>query len=350
MGVDGLPLGSLMLCFDEARMPTAWEYQLADFGTQVASIVFERDRSHLTLRASEAKYRTLFESIDEGFCICEMLFDSNGKPIDYRFVEVNPVFGRLTGLQQATGKTARELVPDLEDYWFEIYGRVVLTGEPIRFEAHSPAMNNRWFDVNAFGVDEPQSHKFAILFTNISDRKQTEARLRENEARLLIALETAKLGSWQLDLVTGVLDSSDQCKANFGLPPEAELSYQRLLELIHPDDRQHVQQTVAQAIANQIDYDAEYPTIWLDGSIHWMIARGRTIYGSNGQPLRMIGVTLDITERKQVEEALRQSEQQLRLASEGPNLGLWHWDVQTDTLTWTDRCKANTFRLRIKQY
>jgi PAS domain S-box-containing protein len=75
----------------------------------------------------EAQYRTLFESLDEGFCICEMLFDENDEPQDYRFLEVNAAFERLTGLEQATGKRMRELAPNHDAYWFEIYGRVVQT-------------------------------------------------------------------------------------------------------------------------------------------------------------------------------------------------------------------------------
>ncbi|WP_017654066.1 response regulator [Fortiea contorta] len=180
LAADGLPLGSLMLCFDEARMFTDWEGQLAEFGTKIASIAFERDRSLQSVRASEAKYRTLFESIDEGLCICEMLFDGDGKPHDYRFLEVNSVFEDLTGLKQPTGKTARELVPGLEASWFEIYGSVVLTGESVRFENQSVAMN-RWFDVNAFCIGVRENNQFAVLFTNISDRKRAEQALLVSE-------------------------------------------------------------------------------------------------------------------------------------------------------------------------
>ena len=94
--------------------------------------ISDRKQALAALHRSEERYRTLFDCLDEGFCIIEMLFDANEKPIDYRFLEVNPAFVKQTGLEQAAGKTARQLVPDLEDYWFEMYGKVALTGESLR--------------------------------------------------------------------------------------------------------------------------------------------------------------------------------------------------------------------------
>ena len=74
------------------------------------------------LRESEARYRTLFDSIDEGFCVIEMIFDEQGKPVDYRFLEINPSFEKQTGLSDALGKRMRELAPEHEEHWFETYG------------------------------------------------------------------------------------------------------------------------------------------------------------------------------------------------------------------------------------
>jgi PAS domain S-box-containing protein len=174
LNADDVPLGSLMLCFDTAREPTAWECQLADFGTHIASIVFERDRSSLALRESAAEYQNLFESIDEGFCIIESIFDAQDRPVDYLFWQVNPAFYRLTGLSvEVVGKTAHELVPDIEQFWVETYGKVALTGESVRFENESVPMN-RWFDIYASRVGDTTSRRVAVVFNNITERKQAE--------------------------------------------------------------------------------------------------------------------------------------------------------------------------------
>jgi PAS domain S-box-containing protein len=130
-------------------------------------------RAEAAARESEARYRTLFDSIDEGFCVIEVLFDAEGQPADYRFLEANPAFVEQTGLVDAVGKRMRDLVPAHEAHWFEIYGRVAQTGEPVRFEAPAQALG-RWYDVYAFRIDSPEDNRVAILFTDVSSRKATE--------------------------------------------------------------------------------------------------------------------------------------------------------------------------------
>jgi PAS domain S-box-containing protein len=135
--------------------------------------VTERRRSVEALRASEERYRTLFTSIEQGFCAVDVMFDSTGRAVDYRFLEANPVFEVQTGLVDVVGKTVKELVPNLEPHWFEIYGRVAKTGESARFNNGSAAMG-RWFDVSASRVGNDGSHKVAILFSDVTERKRAE--------------------------------------------------------------------------------------------------------------------------------------------------------------------------------
>ncbi len=144
--------------------------------------VTDRKRMEVELKKSEEKYRNLFESIDQGFCVIEVLFDAEESPVDYRLLEVNPAFEKQTGLRDAEGKLMRSLVPDHEPHWFETYGRIATTGESERFAREAKALN-RWYDVYAFRIDEPGSRKVAILFNDITERKQAEDALRESEAR-----------------------------------------------------------------------------------------------------------------------------------------------------------------------
>lgn len=150
-----------------------------------------RRESQRALQVSEAKYRQLFESIAQCFCRCEMIFDHQGQPFDYRFLEANRRFEQMTGLQHPVGKTARELVPNLEAHWFEIYGQVVSTGEPTWFENQSIALN-RWYEVNAIPIGDPYPNQFALLFMDISDRKQAEAERTQAEQALRASEEQVR--------------------------------------------------------------------------------------------------------------------------------------------------------------
>jgi len=153
--------------------------------------VTERRRAEQAVHASEERYKTLFDSIDEGFCVLEMLYDENGKAGDYRFIETNPAFEKQTGLQHAVGRRMLEIASDHEKHWFEIYGRVASTGEPIRFINEARELDARWFDVYAFRLGGKESRKVAVLFTDITESKLSSLILERRNELLALLSEAA---------------------------------------------------------------------------------------------------------------------------------------------------------------
>ena len=154
----------------------------------------------------------------------------------------------------------------------------------------------------------------SVLFRNIDDEKTAAEKLRAAERRLDIAMAAGLLGAWTLDLETFEMTCTAGCKANFGLPPDAPFDYADLLESIHPDDRARMREAVDDALASGSEYVCEYRVVWPDGSIHWIAARGRAEYDSRGVPCVMDGVTGDVTERRQLENTLRDQAEALRSA------------------------------------
>jgi len=166
---EGKVIGAVMVFHDVTEKRKA-EKALKKSRDELEERVRERTEE---LRSSELHYTSLFNAIDEGFCIVEVIFDENEKPVDYRFLEINESFERQTGLVNARGKRMRELAPKHEEHWFEIYGRVAATGEPARFQNRAEQLH-RWYDVYAFRFGQPENRHVGIVFNDITERKAAE--------------------------------------------------------------------------------------------------------------------------------------------------------------------------------
>lgn len=173
---------SVFALHDAAGVPVGWATVSRDITARKA---VEED-----LREREARFRTLFSSIDEGYCLCEMVLDAEGRAVDYRFLEVNDKFAEFTGITDPVGRTARECVPALEDRWIRTYAGVALGGDPLRFSQGSDAMG-RWFDV--FAAPVPPVGRFALVFTDVTAQRRDEVAARQRAAAEREARERAEL-------------------------------------------------------------------------------------------------------------------------------------------------------------
>jgi len=276
-------------------------------GVQIISHdISESKRAEEALRTSEERYRTLFETMDEGFCVVEMLHDPDGKAVDYRFVEINSAFERQTGLQQALGKTIRQMVPNHDAHWFEIYGKVARTGEAIRFENPATAMQ-RYYDVFAFRIGGDGSERVGVLFNDITERKREAEALRISEERFRIALENSPIV---------VFNQDRELRYTWVYNPHVGFDQQAVLgktdaELLPADDAARLAEIKRRVLDTGVAAREEVKTT---------IGGQSFFYDLTVEPLRdlsgdIIGVTcasLDITERKRVEEVLSKTRDDLK--------------------------------------
>jgi two-component system cell cycle sensor histidine kinase/response regulator CckA len=160
--------------FDSINGPIVYNWRLVpeinESGNVVSVLSIARDITEH--RKSEKSYQDMFNSMSNGISLHEIICDESGKPIDYRFIDVNPAFEKITGLSRESviGKTALEVLPNLEPYWLDTYGEVALTGVPTSFENYSKELD-KYFEITAYS---PHKGQFVTIFSDITDRKQTE--------------------------------------------------------------------------------------------------------------------------------------------------------------------------------
>ncbi len=239
---EGTPRAALLLCFERAREVEPWQRRLGDLGAHIAGVALRHERADRALRESEKKYRSLFDTISDGICIIEMIYDACGEPVDFRYVETNSAF-----VEHATrpmlGKRVKEVVPDYEQGWLDTFGEVARTGKPKRREGIVHGLGDQWFRTSAVRFGGDGSHRVVVLFSNITAQKQAERDL----VRLASIVDTSDdaIISKTLDGVINTWNAS--AERMFGYTA-GEAIGRPISSLIIPADRLQEEEDILQRI------------------------------------------------------------------------------------------------------
>jgi len=306
----------------------------------VARDITGRKRAEEALRTSEARYRLLFDSMLDGFALHEIICDEAGQPVDYRFLEINPAFERLTGLRAADliGKTVLEVLPGIEPVWIERYGAVALTGEPAHFAEYSRELD-RHYEVTAYC---PKRGQFAVIFEDITERKRAEEERARLAHRIQTILNSAGEGIYGLDA---------EGKATFVNPAAARLLGYTVEEqigqpqhsLIHhtrPDGSPYPREEcpIYAAFTDGAVHRVSDEVFWRKDGSSFPVEYTSTPIREDGRLAGAVVIFNDITERKRAEEALRRSEEQYRSLVTATSQIVWttnaQGEVTEDLPTW----------------
>jgi diguanylate cyclase (GGDEF)-like protein/PAS domain S-box-containing protein len=279
-----------------------------------AGAELERLRAEEALRVSEERYRSLFESIDDGFCIIEKVENNAGEPLDFRYIEANPAFVLYSGVSNVVGKTIRQVMPNEPKEWFLTYDSVLRTGEPIRFEHQ---LLTQWcvLELHAFRIDDPTHCRVGVSFKDITSRKQAEESLRESEAFNRSIIKSSPDCIKVLDLEGNLLSmqSGQELLGIEDIRPFLNTSWIAFWEGEH---RQAAQAAIKSAAAGAAGKFVGFFRTFR-GETKWWDVAVSPILDANGKPARLLAVSRDVTQRRRAEMNLE------FLASVSQDLAHW---------------------------
>jgi PAS domain S-box-containing protein len=285
-------------------------------GVIVGSVVSARDitgikKAQNALRESEERLRLFVEHAPASLA----MFD---RQMRYLSVSRRWLRDYNLGERNIIGLSHYEVFPEIPDYWKEIHRRG-LAGEVIRedddrFERADGSVQRVRWEVRPWRDAEGEVAGIVIFTEDATERKRIEEELRENQARLDLALRSSEMGVWHLDIAENKRVFDDQVCRLLGIDsPKFSGAAEEFFEALHPDDRDKVRAALAKTIEHGRPYETEYRAVWPDGSIHHITARGGLLCDDKGQAVRVNGLIWDVTERRQMEEELRKSRDKLEL-------------------------------------
>jgi two-component system cell cycle sensor histidine kinase/response regulator CckA len=291
-------------------------------------------------------FRTLYLHMVEGVALHELVFDSQGKAINYRIVDANPQFRRYVGLEegQIAGKLATEVFGTPAPPYLDDLAGVALGGQPLRFETHFEPFD-RHYDISVVPLGEGQ---FATIFLDISERKRGEQALRESEWFLERAQRVALMGAFRLSIATGTWNNSAALNQIFGIGDTYKRDVEGWIRLAHPQDRGHVHHHISELLAGQAtEIDRHYRIVRPDdNAVRWVHCVGEVDRDAQRRSHQVIGFVQDVTDSMLREQALRTSEDRFRRILETIPTAVTVADIDGTILFCNDAFCASTGLVR----
>jgi PAS domain S-box-containing protein len=271
---------------DGAGRTTGWLASVSD--------ITEQKRAREELAYSKDRIAGILKSITEAFMVVDR---------EWRVTYVNERAARQAGLpaEQIIGRRFWDVFPWAANSEFDVqYHRAMDEHVPVQFQTYD-TYSNSWLEAHA----DPTEEGLSAYILDVTERKKAELAIRESEERLKLAMEAGRMGTWEWNLASGTMQWSSQLEELHGLAPGSfEGTFEACQHKIHPDDRERVLQSIRRAVASGGQYLNEYRIVRADGRVLWLEARGRLLLDQDGQPARLAGVCMDVTDRKLAEDEL----------------------------------------------
>ncbi len=262
---------------------------------------------------AEDRYNQLLNSMDEGFCVIDVIFNDAGKPVDWRYLETNRQYINQGGIPAAAGQLISEICGGAQSFWFDFYGSIAVSGIPAHIENEFKE-DGKWFDIYAFKIGGDESRKVGVLCRDISERRKTEEALRESERRFRSVLDNSVDCIYCINMQTDRFDYiNPSCENIMGYTPAQfmSMSSAEVMTMIHPDDLPAVQAARTKLLETGNE-EIIYRQRAANGEYRWLSNHISLTRDNAGRPLYRYGNIRDITEARRTEEALREGEQLFR--------------------------------------
>jgi PAS domain S-box-containing protein len=331
----------------------AGEQQLLASNQELKASELQLKEAHIKIKESEQQFRQLFENMEQGFAVHEMIYDENNNPIDYRFLLINDAFEKLTGIVASDyiGKTVKQVLPEIEQVWIENYGKVAKTAKPLQFEHYSKYFD-KYYNVTAYS---PKKGLFATVFTDTTQDRlireqilEAKEQVEKDSERYLGLINNLDSGIVIHAADTSILNnnqraaellglSEDQLKGKVAIDPQWQFIYEDKSPLPFNDYPVMRILTTKKPMKNQV-----LGVIRKADDIVWLMVNGIPVIDSNKEISEIIISFTDITRRKQTEtkliaakELAERNEIELTKVQEITHVGSWYLNISTNEVVWS---------------